>query len=357
MGKHISSQKVFAHLDRLSGWQRGETPAPVTIEWDLSNRCVLGCQSCHFAHTHSRGPWTSRDRRLPMAFEDIGDYANPALVKRAAREMAAAGVQGVTWTGGGEPTTHPKWLECVELVVDAGLQQGMYTLGGLFNRYTAQVLARRASWIVVSLDCADAETYAAEKGVPPARFAAACDGIRWLAEPGTTTVGVSFLLHGKNWHHVDDMLALARSLGATYTTFRPTIETHPDAPTLLVGDRAWIDQALPVLDAIAQEPDVECDPSRFAAYRDWRGRSYDTCYGIRFNATITPDGRVWVCPQRRGIPGSEIGDLRRESFEDIWARHPGQWTDFSDCRVMCRLHLMNEVLAAVYAPQRHEAFV
>jgi hypothetical protein len=64
-----------------------------------------------------------------------------------------------------------------------------------------------------------------------------------------------------------------------------------------------------------------------------------------------------VCPQRRGIAGSEIGDLRRDSFTDIWARHPGQWTDFSGCRVMCRLHLVNERLAEVLAPYAHEAFV
>ena len=26
--------KVFAHMDRLVGWQQGAKPAPVTIEWD-----------------------------------------------------------------------------------------------------------------------------------------------------------------------------------------------------------------------------------------------------------------------------------------------------------------------------------
>jgi hypothetical protein len=111
------------------------------------------------------------------------------------------------------------------------------------------------------------------------------------------------------------------------------------------------------LERLSHEPDVECDPSRFEAYRDWRGREYDTCHGIKLNATITPDGRVWVCPQRRGMTGSEIGDLRRESFTELWARHPRQWTEFADCRVMCRLHLINEQLSPVLQAYRHEAFV
>jgi MoaA/NifB/PqqE/SkfB family radical SAM enzyme len=167
---------------------------------------------------------------------------------------------------------------------------------------------------------------------------------------------VSFLLHGKNWHRAEDMLALSRSLGATYTTFRPMIEEASDA-SLATTDRAWITEAMPTLEAMAVEPGVECDPPRFAGYRDWSGRSYSTCYGVRVNATVTPDGRVWLCPQRRGMAGSELGDLRRESFADIWARHPGQWTDFSTCRVMCRLHLLNEQLAGAFEPRPHEAFL
>jgi cyclic pyranopterin phosphate synthase len=278
-------------------------------------------------------------------------------VKRGLLQMAKAGVQGLVWSGGGEPTTHPEWLSCVEQAASVGLKQGMYTMGGLLRQDTATALAGMATWVVVSLDCVDGETYHLEKGVPAERFQAACNGVRWLAAAGTATVGVSFLLHGGNWHKAEDMLALARSLGATYTTFRPTIETSVDAPAVCIEDRRWIADALPLLDALKAERDVECDPGRFKAYQDWQQRSYSTCYGIRLNATVTPDGRVWVCPQRRGIEGSCLGDLKTESFADIWARHPGQWTDFRECRVMCRLNAINEQLAAVYQPRAHEAFV
>jgi len=73
------------------------------------------------------------------------------------------------------------------------------------------------------------------------------------------------------------------------------------------------------------------------------------------NTTITPDGRVWLCPQRRGV--SALGDLRRESFTDIWARHPRTFTVDAGCRAMCRLHPVNETLAALRTPRAHEAFV
>jgi MoaA/NifB/PqqE/SkfB family radical SAM enzyme len=292
-----------------------------------------------------------------MAFEPIGDLADTALMLRALSQMATCGVQGVVWSGGGEPTLHPDWPEIVARAVKVGLQQGMYTLGGHFTPETARTLARVAAWVVVSLDACDAETYATEKGVLPARFFDACQGIQWLAAEKGAAVGVSFLLHAENWHRAPEMLAFARALGATYTTFRPTIETLIESPSICASDREWISVCEPILRTLAKAPDVECDVDRFLAYRDWSGRSYAACHGIKLNATITPDGRVWVCPQRRGVAGSAIGDLRVESFADLWARHPGQWTDFEQCRAMCRLHLINETLDAVYRPYAHEAFV
>lgn len=74
--------KVLKHLDRLARWQRGERPAPVTLEWDLSNRCPYGCQGCHFAYTHTKGPLTRLPRALPMLHDQGGDLADPALVMR-----------------------------------------------------------------------------------------------------------------------------------------------------------------------------------------------------------------------------------------------------------------------------------
>ena len=347
--------KVFSHLDRLVGWQQGMRPAPVTVEWDLSNRCVLGCQDCHFAHTHVKGPWTGKPRTLPMAYDSTGDLADVRLVRRTLREMADAGVQGIVWSGGGEPTTHPQWQEIVASGSLYGLQQGMYTLGGLLTKDSARFLAQTAAWVVVSLDGADATTYAAEKGVPRERFTAACDGIRWLVEAQGAVVGVSFLLHAQNYHRAWDMLARARELGATYTTFRPAIRVSQDAPGQTVDDRRWIVNVPYLLDMLADEPDVEIDPARFRAYADWQGHGYQTCLGVRLNTTVTPDGRVWICPQRRGV--TALGDLRIETFEEIWSRHPGRYTVDAGCRVMCRLHPVNETLADLAQPRQHEAFV
>ena len=111
-----------------------------------------------------------------------------------------------------------------------------------------------------------------------------------------------------------------------------------------------------MLASLAGEPDVECSVRRFEEYRDWH-RDYAACYGCRFSTVVTPDGRVWICPNRRGFPESCLGSLAGESFADLWARHPGVWSDLSRCRFFCRFHMMNETLWEVYKPRQHENFV
>lgn len=351
---YITPSKVFSHLDRLAAWQYGGHAAPVTVEVDLSNVCSLGCQSCHFAYTHVAGPRTGAP--APEGFAGTGKFADLAVFSRAFADMRDMHVRGVVFTGGGEPTLHPQFDAFAAAAADRGLELGMYTLGGHLPEARASLVRERFTWVVVSLDAVDAATYAAEKRVPETRFHEACQGVIRLTG-GRTTVGLSFLLHAGNWRQTHEMFKLGRLLGVSYVTFRPTIETDAANLSTIVGDRTWVSSALPDLRRLAEYDDVEVDPDRFIEFRDWQSHGYDTCYGVRLVTQITPDGRVWICPNRRGLPGSELGDLTRERFHEIWSRHPGQWTDFSSCRAMCRLHKVNQTLSTVYAPRAHEAFV
>lgn len=349
---YITPSKVFSHMGRLVSWDRGAVAAPVTVEVDLSNVCSLGCQFCHMAYTHVAGPRAGSD--APDGFAGTGRLADPDVFVRAFAEMRQAGVRALVFSGGGEPTLHPKFETFVEQAT--GLELGMYTLGGHLSEARAELVRDRFTWVVVSLDAVDASTYAAEKRVPQSRFADALKGAASLAN-GRAAVGISFLLHAGNWQLMPDMRRLGQRLGAHYVTFRPTIETDASELSQIAGNRFWVSDALPMLREHATYADVEVDPDRFIEYRDWRGHGYQTCYGIRLVTQITPDGRVWVCPNRRGIAGSELGDLTKESFSAIWSRHPGQWSNLAGCRAMCRLHQVNRTLDMVYAPRAHEAFV
>jgi MoaA/NifB/PqqE/SkfB family radical SAM enzyme len=338
----------MGHLDRVDALNNGHKRAPVNVEIDLSNRCSLGCEWCHFAHTHTRGP------HAHARTVDAGDLLDTRLALRALEEMRAYGVRSVTWSGGGEPTLHPDFDH---LIAMNPLPQGIYTHGGHIDANRARLLKQRLRFVYISLDAVSAAQYSQCKGVPPTRFQDVLDGVgRLIAADGAATIGLGFLLNADNYQDASAMYALGQRLGVDYVQFRPTIRYKADAPGEIEGDVAWVDAAMEELRWLAGRPGVEIDLQRFEMLRDWQGHPYPTCWWSGLQTVITPDGRLWACLNKRGYAGAALGDLHTESFADIWARAPIQQVNGA-CRVMCRGHLPNLALDEMLAEREHGEFI
>lgn len=346
------STKILRHPGRLDRWRKGLAFAPVGVEIDLSNRCSLGCEFCHFAYTHTRGPLAGSPRLSDQA--DVGDLMDLALLERLAVELRGLGVQSVTFSGGGEPTLHPQFSRAVDLVTRTGLSLGLYTNGAQLDAERAELIKRNCRWVVVSLDEATAESYREVKGVNA--FERACNGVRYLvAAPGTAVVGVSFLITRQNNQDLFRMIALHRALGAHYAEFRPAVRFDLEHPGQPAEDTSWMDPLITHLHLLGHQPDLVIPLDKFLRYRHW-SRDYPSCEAIKFTTVVTPNGRVWDCVNLRGHPSALRGDLRTESFAEIWSRIAAR-TDFAPCRVLCRGDALNRTLRDLATPVPHEEFI
>jgi MoaA/NifB/PqqE/SkfB family radical SAM enzyme len=336
-------RKLLYHIDRIAAIQVGQHPAPVNVEIDLSNRCNLGCRDCHFAHTHTRGPLAGSPR--PGYMGDVGDRMDTELAIRIIDQLKTAGVRSITWTGGGEPTTHPDFDRILLYAHDLGMDQGLYTNGTMILPERALHLKQACRWVYVSLDACDRDSYEAYKG--SYAYDRAISGIRNLvAAPGGATIGLGFLLHEKNWFNGRDMITLGDELGVDYVQFRPAIQFEMAHPSRGPMDRTWLKACIQWLESVKGERGVEVDRERFELYRKWSGHGYPTCYWTQLQTVITPNGKVWTCVNRRGFEGDEIGDLTQEPFETIWERSASHPVD-ERCRVMCRGHIANRALREI----------
>lgn len=349
-------EKLFGHMDRLLEIRTdGMTSAPINVEIDLSNRCSLGCEWCHFAYTHTRGPLAGKMEK-PTGAVAGGDLMDTSLALDIVRQLAQAGVRSVTWTGGGEPTLHSDFSDIVEYADRFDLCQGVYTHGGHIDAELAETLKRTMTFVYVSLDAADRDSYKEAKGVD--RFDQACDGVRLLAAAhGDATIGVGFLVTKDNYQDVSAAGFLSERLGADYLQARPTIRfthAHPGTPS---ENTAWMADAITTISkAKYYQPNIDADISRFRQYQNWTGHGYSTCFWSTLQTCVTPNGKVWACVNKREHAAAEIGDLSVESFADVWCRHSAVEVT-SDCRVMCRGHQANVALKDIMAHHPHPEFV
>lgn len=344
-------RKLLRHISTLADYSAlGFTGAPINVEIDLSNRCSLGCAWCHFAYTHTRGPLAH------VEGGDIpgGDLMDTDLALRIVDQLYANGVRSITWTGGGEPTLHPKFDTVITHAHRTGIPQGLYTNGCHIPRERAWRLKRELTWAYVSLDEIEPEAYARSKGVSPKMYEKAIDGIRELVKAkGRATIGIGILLHEGNAECGPEALALAKSLGVDYVQFRPTILYEMDRPGERIEEAAWVARAL---DTVPDDPMVSIDRDRFRMYATWEGHGYERCHWSALQTVITPSGALWTCVNRREDRGSYLGSLAEERFDEIWRRQRAHRVD-QYCRLMCRGHLANLAIEEMLTPMPHEEFV
>lgn len=351
--------KVLWHVDRLAAIKQGKKPAPVNVEIDTSFRCSLGCQSCHFAYTHTRGPLAGK-RDKPHNAIPGGDLIDYELAKSIIIQLKMFGVRSVTWTGGGEPTLHPQFNDIIRFTKVHNMPQGIYTHGGHIDQERAELMKQAMTWVYVSLDECTPEQYRQIKGVP--NFHKACQGVKNLvAAKGNATIGIGFLLHPGNWQQTDDMIRLGLDeLGADYVQFRPTVLYDQEQPDKPDEDTSWLSPVIAKLETYKDEVvggRVLADTERFQMYQEWNGRPYSTCHWAALQTVITPNGKVWTCVNKREHAGAELGDLSVDTFADIWQSAGGACRVDEACRTMCRGHIPNLTLDAVMTEPEHANFI
>lgn len=347
--------KLFQHLDSLLAIKEGRTHPPVSIELDASWRCSHGCEFCHYAYTHTRGPLAGKQDK-PKDAIDGGDLLNFDLAKNILRQVAEYGVKAVVWSGGGEPTLNPHFNDLVHCADAVGLEQGLYTHGGHIDDERAALLKSTLTWVYVSLDECDAEAFKATKGVN--RFEAVLGGIRRLVDaPGDATITIGFMLHPKNYTQIYNMVQLGKRLGVDYVQFRPVVLYNQDDPGALVEDTSWINDAIPRLRQFANDSFVIADIERFEQYANWTTHTYKVCRWTALSTVISPNGKVWRCTNKREHPDALLGDLSVESFATLWERSGGVCSVNASCRVMCIGTAKNITLDEIMTPHPHANFI
>ena len=131
-GKSFSSNttKLLKHLDKLKNIQDGLPPSPVMAHISLINACNLTCSFCCFAN------------------RDLTDRLPTEKVKQALDSFKKIGVTGIEFTGGGEPSLHPDFIEITRYAHSLGFKLGICTNGVILGKKKfPKEIVKLFSWV------------------------------------------------------------------------------------------------------------------------------------------------------------------------------------------------------------------
>lgn len=349
---NMQSHKLMYHPDRVGEWFSGKDIYPVTVEISPSRACNFRCTFCALDY---------------LGYEPI--YMDKAVMCRAIDDMAANGVKAFVVCGEGEPLLNKHTPEMINHAKEKGLDVGLTTNGVFFTREVAENCMASLTWVRVSLNAGNEETYVAIHKSKPGDFDRVIQNLQYAValkreKNLETTIGVQLVMLPENAAEVLSLAKLLKDVGVDYFTVKPYSQ-HPQSDSKIDGKFSYSDFSN--LGEELQNISTEDYRIIYRAHTMDKletGRDYSRCLGMPFWTYIDTKGNVWSCIANIGRKEFLYGNIYEQSFSEVWEGDGRKRVmeyvknmDLSQCRENCRLDEINRYLNNICHPVEHKNFI
>jgi len=297
--------------------------APMFPVWNITQACNLTCQHCYQnAHHRPDDDELTTEEKLNL-IDQMGDDFVPFVA-----------------FAGGEPLVAPDLWQVLERCRDRGIHVTLATNGTLLTPdMCARLKAANVKYVEVSLDSIDPEVHNAFRGQPKS-WERTVQGIRNCVASGIKT-GMATCFTRHTAHKVDDTVKFALDLGCktfSHFNFIPVGRgkeimqddlTPGQRELLLRRLQEHLTEGKITIVSTAPQFARACitygpEEGLFATGHAGRGPGKKTmvlsryiggCGTGRCYCAIQPNGIITPCVY---ISGIKVGDVRRQSFHEIW---------------------------------------
>ncbi len=214
-----ATQKVLYHRGSMDALLAGKQPYPKHIELVISDWCSHDCLFCsyrmsgHPSNTlFQMEEGTDRKARNPKRMIPVEKCLE------ILDDCAEMGVKAIQFTGGGEPTIHPDFCQIVAYAMGKGLETALITNGNMMLENNQRALAKRMTWLRISIDAAHQEHYMEERGVGRGAWDRMVEGATLLCREATEenpslVIGSGFVVTPRNYDQIYEAARLYKNIG------------------------------------------------------------------------------------------------------------------------------------------------
>ena len=333
MATYYSSLKFLQFKDHLKGLEQGRIVAPVHIRVKPTNHCNHNCWYCAY-----------RTDDLALGNEMVEKDSIPAARMLAlAHEFVEMGVKAVTFSGGGEPLLYKPLPEVIEVLAAGGIRIAALTNGSNLKGRVADAFAKHGTWVRISLDAWDDQSYIKSRGAKARDFSRLIENIRAFTARDTRCVlGVSLIVGQDNHQHILEVCTLLKDCGVNHVKVSGAVVSNDAA-----GNNAYhlaikteVARQIAASQALADE--------RFAVlnhYHDLEDRfekHYHICPFLQFLTVIGADQQVYTCQDKAYTQSGRMGSIADRTFKDFWFSEENQkFLRTFDPSVQCGHHCVS----------------
>jgi len=320
--EQFTAFKPAWHLDKIASLRKGKDIIPTHLQLIISDLCN---QDCHFCAYRMEGGFSTENFPDEKGNKNPVRYMPTAKAKEILTDAYRLGTRAVEFTGGGEPTVHPNWVEIIEYAVELGYQVGLVT-NGIRLAYKHKNLLSKLTWIRISLDAGTEKTYQAIRR--HAGWKVAMQAIEFAGSLKGPLVGIGFVATKENYTEVSLATSIAKNAGAAYIRISAMFSMEGAAyykdiyheflqVKLLALDQA--DERFQVIDFFTNRVEDLAQQTP----------DYDRCGYQQFVLYIGADQKVYTCCTNAYTTAGEIGNLKEQSFAQWIAEKNTRFLEFN----------------------------
>jgi len=355
MGDLYTPMKIFhfqQKLDSLLDSERIEPPLHIRIK--PTNRCNHNCGYCAYRVDNLQlGKDMSRADMIPQT-----------KMAEITEDIITMGVKAVTFSGGGEPLIYPYLPETLKPLAEAQISFATLTNGACLSGEIAELFAQYGTWVRVSIDGWDGESYAAYRNVSVGMFDQVLENMaNFKTLDGDCFLGISLIVDEKNADHVYGLIERLHGLGVDSVKVSPCVISNQGSENNAYH-RPLFNRVKEQIER-AQSNFVAEGFEIFDAYHELDERfdkQYDWCPYCQILPVIGADLNVYSCQDKAyNLDSGLLGSIKDIRFKDFWGG--GKETFFKinpsrDCSHHCVAHRKNSmVLEYLAADPDHMGFV
>lgn len=328
-----SAMKFLRFSDRIEALRTGRVVAPVHIRIKPTNRCNHKCWYCAYR---------TDDLKLGEDMDEA-DSIPQAKMMEIVEDVIAMGVKAVTFSGGGEPLLYRPLPEVIERLATGGVRVATLTNGANLKGRVAEALAQHSTWVRVSVDAWDDESYTRSRGARAGEFTRLLDNMRSFVASGTKSVlGVSFIVGKDNHHRLHEVCRLFKDVGVNHVKLSGAVVGNSGAENNEYH-RAFAESANAEIErCMGLSGDGFTMINHYHELEERFDKSYTFCPFLQFLTVIGADQTVYTCQDKAYTRNGMLGSIRDRSFRDFWFSEENRKALFSfNPSVLCSHHCVS----------------
>jgi len=356
MGLLYTKMKVFHFEEKIDSLPSDveDVLPPVHVRIKPTNVCSHNCWYCAYkAEDLQLGKDMAKRDRIPRE-----------KMREIVEDVVDMGVKAVTFSGGGDPFCYPYLLETTKTLSQTPVAFAALTNGAGLQGEVAEVFAHSGTWLRISMDGWDDESYAAYRGVSRNEFTKVMGNMeRFKQFGGVCYLGVSLIVDRKNAPHIYEFIRRIKEVGVDSVKVSPCIVSNEGPENNAYHEPVFGEVREQVGRAIEDLMDDGFEISDAYHELDEKfDKEYTWCPYLQVLPVIGADLNIYPCQDKAyNLEEGLIGSIKEQRFREFWFSDKAKFFKIDPslhCNHHCVANAKNGmILEYLQADQAHLGFV